>query len=151
MLDRAHMSSFAAQYAEWTLVVSDGSCTNSSQADREHCGTSAPWSFAPTRKWLSAGVLDVRPASSFRCLLWQKRNNYGIGHADNVSSGSLELRVPARATDCSGNSRHVQSTVTVMDAQPPDLAHLFASPAILWPPNHKLVSVAIKGSVTDTV
>src|SRR5204863_5757447 len=37
-------------------------------------------------------------------------------------------------------------TVVVRDAvAPPDCTHAFASPAVLWPPNHGMVPVTIEG------
>lgn len=144
------MSSFAAQSCTVTLVVSDGELTNSSQATVNIVDTSAPMVICANPKVVECGsswTFDP-PAASDACCGTNVTITV-LATLTNVSSGSLDITRTWRATDCSGNSSTCSQTVTVMDAQPPDLAHLFASPAILWPPNHKLVSVAIKGSVTD--
>jgi hypothetical protein len=39
--------------------------------------------------------------------------------------------------------------VVVVDTTPPLLSQPVAAPSLLWPPNHKLVSVAIDYSATD--
>jgi hypothetical protein len=54
------------------------------------------------------------------------------------------------AVDASGNRSSAVVNVTVNDAEPPQLT-LTASPAVLWPPNHKLVPVTITVTATDNV
>jgi len=39
--------------------------------------------------------------------------------------------------------------VTVRDSTPPGIASLTASPAVLWPPNHRMVPVTLAALVTD--
>jgi hypothetical protein len=39
--------------------------------------------------------------------------------------------------------------VTVEDTEPPGIGHLRATPAVLWPPNHKMREVAIEYDVAD--
>ena len=41
------------------------------------------------------------------------------------------------------------TSVTVVDTTPPVLSQVVASPTVLWPPNHKLVRVALRASVSD--
>jgi hypothetical protein len=41
------------------------------------------------------------------------------------------------------------ATVTVSDAEPPMLADLRVTPAVMWPPNHRLVNVCVSGGLVD--
>ena len=52
------------------------------------------------------------------------------------------------ATDASGNASSATQVVTVLDTVPPDLA-VSMSPRELWPPNHRMVSVAASIAVSD--
>jgi hypothetical protein len=52
------------------------------------------------------------------------------------------------ATDDTGNTGTDGQTVTVEDTTPPVLT-VSASPAALWPPNHKLVRIDLEVEVTD--
>src|SRR5262249_233583 len=52
------------------------------------------------------------------------------------------------ATDPSGNSTSCATSVTVRDTIPPRLS-LHLSPTLLWPPNHRMVSVESTWQATD--
>ena len=53
------------------------------------------------------------------------------------------------AKDSSGNTATASTTVTVVDTTPPTINSATATPNTLWPPNHKMVSVAVAVNVTD--
>jgi hypothetical protein len=54
------------------------------------------------------------------------------------------------AVDASGNAAaQVARTVTVLDSSAPVIKSLTASPNRLWPPNHKMVPVAVSADVSD--
>jgi hypothetical protein len=57
--------------------------------------------------------------------------------------------VTLTATDDKGATATCSAAVTVLDTTPPSLSQLAASPSVLWPPNHKLVGVAIHYTVAD--
>ncbi|MCP4660329.1 MAG: hypothetical protein GY856_33425 [bacterium] len=57
-------------------------------------------------------------------------------------------RIVVHAVDASGNRGMAIVGVTVLDAAPPEL-ELAATPAVLWPPNHKMVTVTIDVRVSD--
>lgn len=57
--------------------------------------------------------------------------------------------VTVAVTDAAGESATCSSTVTVVDTIPPVIAKVTASPACIWPPNHKMVSVRVEARVTD--
>lgn len=57
--------------------------------------------------------------------------------------------VTATATDAAGNTASGSFTVTVRDTTAPQINGLVASPASLWPPNHKMMPVTIAANVSD--
>lgn len=57
--------------------------------------------------------------------------------------------VTAVATDAAGNTATGTFTVTVRDNLAPSFQRLTASPAELWPANHKLVAVTLAAQVVD--
>ncbi len=52
--------------------------------------------------------------------------------------------------DASGNSNSCSSVVKVQDTTPPTISSVSPNPAVLWPPNHKFVSVKVSIIVKDT-
>jgi hypothetical protein len=52
------------------------------------------------------------------------------------------------ATDPSGNMALCKPNVTVVDTKPPSI-NVSVSPSVLWPPNHKLVAIAITDPAKD--
>ena len=54
------------------------------------------------------------------------------------------------ATDDDGNDNTATQTVTIVDTTPPDF-ELSVSPEILWPPNHKLVTINAQITVLPDV
>jgi hypothetical protein len=52
-------------------------------------------------------------------------------------------------TDTSSNSASCSSQVTIVDTTAPVLQSVAASPNTMWPPNHKMVRVAIAATATD--
>jgi hypothetical protein len=59
--------------------------------------------------------------------------------------------VTARSVDAAGNAVSATFTVTVRDTTAPAIQQVTASPAVLWPPNHKMVPVTLKAVVRDAV
>jgi len=57
--------------------------------------------------------------------------------------------VTLTVTDPSGASSSCSATVTVVDQEAPVIGEVSASPNILWPPNHKMVAVAVIANGTD--
>jgi hypothetical protein len=53
------------------------------------------------------------------------------------------------ATDDSGHQGGATQIVTIQDTTPPVISGLTASPNSLWPPNHKMVPIAVAVSVAD--
>jgi|ERR1051325_58352 hypothetical protein len=58
--------------------------------------------------------------------------------------------VEVTATDDAGNSQSCFTTVTVVDTTPPVITSVSTTPKVLWPPNHKLITVHVRAEVTDT-
>ena len=59
--------------------------------------------------------------------------------------------VTASATDAAGNPATGSFTVTVRDTTAPVITSLAASPAVLWPPNHKLITVTLAAAAREAV
>jgi hypothetical protein len=57
--------------------------------------------------------------------------------------------VTLTVTDNPGASSQCSATLTVIDNTPPVINGASASPAVLWPPNHKMVEVAVSYNATD--
>jgi hypothetical protein len=52
-------------------------------------------------------------------------------------------------TDSATNTASCSTIVTVVDTIPPVITALSASPNSLWPPNHKMVEVKLRATVSD--
>ena len=59
--------------------------------------------------------------------------------------------VSCEATDDSGNTATGQFDVTVVDSTPPLILSVTANPNVLWPPDHKMVNVAVTVVAFDLV
>lgn len=53
------------------------------------------------------------------------------------------------ARDAAGNQASCTQTIVVSDTQAPTITGAAANPSTLWPPNHRMVDVAINYTVTD--
>ncbi|HUR21745.1 MAG TPA: CHRD domain-containing protein [Vicinamibacterales bacterium] len=62
-----------------------------------------------------------------------------------LGTNTLELTV----TDSSTNSTTCSTIITVVDTIPPVIVSASATPNVLWPPNHKMVTVPVQAVVTD--
>lgn len=75
--------------------------------------------------------------------------------AYSAASGSTfpigTTTVVVTASDAAGNVRQATFTVTVQDTTAPALGSVSPSTGMLWPPNHKMVSIAISAGATDAV
>jgi len=60
-----------------------------------------------------------------------------------------ETQVVCTASDKAGNTATQTFTVTINDTTIPNIKNLRANPDVLWPANHKMVTVAVKVDVSD--
>jgi hypothetical protein len=71
------------------------------------------------------------------------------------ASGSLfafgTTTVTCTASDTSGNTSTGSFDVVVQDTTAPEITVATATPSSLWPPNHKMVSIALTVEATDAV
>jgi hypothetical protein len=74
--------------------------------------------------------------------------------ADRFGSSPIHLAnvilVDAKAADIAVGSV-ADGSLSYIDAVPPVFESASASPAVLWPPNHKMVPVTVTAAVTDAV
>ena len=75
-------------------------------------------------------------------------NSTSVSFSANLSLGTNTLSVTA--TDTATNSATCSTTITVVNTTPPVIESVSASPNVLWPPNHKMVTVKLQAHVTDT-
>ena len=60
-----------------------------------------------------------------------------------------ETLITYTATDARGNVASVTQIVTVIENTPPVISRVSASPLILWPPNHGMLTVTVDYDMTD--
>jgi hypothetical protein len=58
--------------------------------------------------------------------------------------------VTLTVTDSNGTSSQCSGTVTVLDKTPPMITAASAKPSVLWPPNHKMVTVNVNYTAGDS-
>jgi len=94
----------------------------------------------------AGAVTTLTPSATDNC------PNLGIAQCAG-SGGTFALgttSVNCSVTDGSHNTSTCVTSVTVKDTTPPVISSLSASPAALWPPDHKMVPVTVSVAVTDT-
>jgi hypothetical protein len=114
------------------------------------CGTEAE---------LTAQVSD--PEGDAMAVVWTlngtaiQTNLVAAGAPGTVTNISISGRFPlgtnmlAIGVTDGTNVASCTTSVTVVDNTAPVIRHVAASPNILWPPNHKMVRVALRASVND--
>ena len=65
----------------------------------------------------------------------------------NLPVGTNVLGVAV--TDTATNTASCSTTITVVDTNAPVITAASATPNVLWPPNHKMVEVKVRATVTD--
>jgi hypothetical protein len=94
----------------------------------------------------SAAVTFASPTASDACSL-------PVAVSTSPASGSVfslgTTTVVGTAADAALNSASCPFTVTVVDNEPPTVTGFAVSPAVLWPPNHRMVDVAVDYRLAD--
>ena len=117
----------------------------------------ALWPASPAECAGPAGtevILDAAPSSDIVRYEWledpggPEASLLGTGPRLAVTLPLGTHRLGLRVTDSAGASDVVEHTLEVADTRPPDLS-VTASPAVLQPPNHRMVPVHIAWSTTD--
>ncbi len=75
-------------------------------------------------------------------------NPTSVSFSAHLSLGTNTLEV--KVTDTATNSSTCSTTITVVDTTPPVIESVKATPNVLWPPNHKMITVRVQAHVTDT-
>lgn len=77
----------------------------------------------------------------------------GLSLTQSVAPGASlppgNTPVTITATDAAGNQSSCVTSVAVRDTTPPPITSASASPNVLWPPNHKMVDVAVSAAVAE--
>lgn len=108
----------------------------------------------------TASVLD--PEGDAVEVVWSL-NGEAVQVDDVAAGGTVATQLPytaslplganalsVTATDSEGNTSNCTSTITVVDTTPPVIVSSSVTPSSLWSPNHKMVPVSVKATVTDT-
>ena len=94
----------------------------------------------------AGAIATLTPSATDNC------PNLGVAQCAG-SGGTFPLgtnSVSCSVTDGSHNTSTCVTSVTVKDTTPPVISSVSASPATLWPPDHKMVPVTVSVAVTDT-
>jgi hypothetical protein len=59
------------------------------------------------------------------------------------------MTVTLTANDGNGNTSTCSFTVTKTENTPPTISSQFASPRLLWPPNHKMITITLSGATDN--
>jgi len=133
---------------------------------RDAAGNIAIGSFTVTVRDTTAPVLSLPASGTVEATGPGGASVTYTGSASDLVSGAVTVNfspasgstfplgtttVTATATDAAGNIASESFTVTVRDTTAPVITSLGASPAVLWPPNHKMVTVSVAASATDAV
>lgn len=71
-----------------------------------------------------------------------------VASCGDAEFGFGDTTVTCNASDDANNTASCNSTVTVVDTTAPALSFT-ASPAVLWPPNHRMVAIALPTAVDE--
>lgn len=133
-------------------VVCDVSLTvTDSLAASDNCSSSvrvvdtiSPTIICPTDKIIECDASTSPSNTGMATVSDQCASNPAIEYVDNISPGSCanEFTISRTwtATDPSGNVARCNQIIYVQDTTPPQL-NVSVDPNILWPPNHKMVSI----------
>jgi hypothetical protein len=101
------------------------------------------------------GTGSTDPENNISLYVWRQGSRLGteIGDDPTVSvsqalGGSQNYFL--KVVDAFGQSSEASTSVGVVDTTPPVIGAVAASPSSLWPPNGKLVDVAVAVAATDT-
>lgn len=110
-----------------------------------------PTMTCPDPQTLSAGSDCTVPSPTLNVVTDDNCSSVNLVFSPVVGSsfGLGTHSISVTGTDASGNDATCSSSVTVVDDTPPTISNLSASPSILWPPNHKFVTVTINGNFND--
>jgi hypothetical protein len=108
-------------------------------------------SLEPTNVALN-GSASSDPDGDPLSFKWTDKDNNLVG-----STPQLSIMLPLgqhtfnlMVSDGRGGTDDDTISVTVQDTIPPTIESLTASPSLLWPPNHKMVSVAVEAHPSDS-
>jgi hypothetical protein len=98
-----------------------------------------------------SGLASTDPDGDTLTYLWKNSAGTVIGNSAVISQtlpvGTFNFVLTV--TDSAGLSSTSSTSVVVHDTTPPTITNLSATPNILWPPNHKMVPVAVNYTSAD--
>jgi hypothetical protein len=92
-------------------------------------------------------LLNGKPVQTNQLAASQPPQAQTVTFTAELPMGTNALEVVV--TDSANYSASCSTAVTVVDTIPPVITNACASVTSLWPPNHKMVTVTIKATVTD--
>jgi len=95
------------------------------------------------------GAAVTYPAATATDIVGVASLTYSTASGSTFALGSTSVAV--NASDAAGNTSSGSFAVAVRDTTAPVISSLTASPAVLWPPNHKLVPVTLTAVTSDLV
>jgi hypothetical protein len=95
------------------------------------------------------GTASFDPDGDALTYVWTWSGPTLSGPRPTVSLGLGDYRFVLRVADPAGAAATDTVVVRVVDATPPFITGLSATPNILWPPNHKMVAVSIAITAVD--
>ena len=101
------------------------------------------------------GSASSDPENNIALFAWRRDSRTG---ADIGGDPVVHVTQPLGVTqpyvlavvDTAGQASADTTAVTVLDSTAPTITSVSASPATIWPPNHKMVPVTVTASATDT-
>jgi len=101
------------------------------------------------------GSTSSDPENNIALFAWRRDSRTG---ADIGGDPIVHVTQPLGVTqpyvlavvDTAGQASADTTAVTVLDSTAPTITNVSASPAAIWPPNHKMVPVTVTASATDT-
>ncbi|HUW35039.1 MAG TPA: hypothetical protein VM223_25795, partial [Planctomycetota bacterium] len=141
----------AGQHAVTLTITDKAGLSDSCDAIVTVRDETPPTITCPPDKTLE-GPADTDPSNTGEPIADDACGPVTVTYHDEETPGPGCTKVIERtwtATDASENSSSCVQTITVVDTTPPAIQSAWAQPHVIWPPNHKMIAVAVGAVVSD--